>query len=204
MYRYIKIILMLSFCIIILGCSNSIDESKISSNTLENEVETKAVKQWKSSADNDNEANETTTAYSAIDLATEEPITEPTTINIQDKAFVNVIEKINIPKDIYAGRYSDFINITIQATNNTQSSIRGIQGTLYVYDIFGANIISNECDLTGQTIYSGQTVTYSDYRLEVNQFRNEHLKFYNTDFQDLKFRYEIKQIVYGDGTSESA
>lgn len=204
MYRYIKIILIFSLCINLFGCSSSNDESYVSSNTAENTVETKAVKQWNSSANSNENTIEVISEYSTIEQTTEDPVTEPTTINIQNKVSVKVTGKTNIPEDIHAGRYSDFIKLTVQATNNTPSSIRGVQGTLYVDDLFGENIMAIKWDLTGQTIYSGQTVTYSNYGLDVNEFKSEHMKFYNTDFQDLKFRYEITQIVYGDGTSEFA
>ena len=123
--------------------------------------------------------------------------------NIQDKATIKVTGKTNIQKDIWNGIYSDYVKLTIQVTNNTPSSMRGIQGVLYVDDMFGKNIIKANCDFTGQTVWSQQTCTYTDKSYEINQFIDKDVKFYNTNFQDLVFRYEITQIVYGDGTSES-
>ena len=151
----------------------------------------------------DNNTEETTQKEEII-VETVPETTTAAPVNIQNKVTVKVTEKKNVPKDIYSGRYSDFISLTVQATNNTQSSIRGVQGVLHVDDLFGENILSINWDLTGETIYSGQTVTYSGYGLDVNEFMDKHMKFYNTDFSDLQFRYEISKIVYGDGTTESA
>ncbi len=131
-------------------------------------------------------------------------VTEAPKQDIQSKVTVNVVDKINRPTDYNAGRYLPFVEIKTSITNNTNCGIKGVQGVLYIDDLFGERILSLKWDFTGEVIYSGKTVTMNDYGLEVNQFMDEHMKLYNTKYADLKFRYEVRQIVYTDGTVEKA
>jgi hypothetical protein len=87
-------------------------------------------------------------------------------------------------------------------SNKTSKSIKGIQGVLTIKDLFGVKIISLNCDFTGQTIAGNSKVTYEGIGFDINQFKNDHVKVYNEDFEDLIFEYEVTKIVYSDGTNE--
>ena len=208
MYLKLKIIALLIILLTMAGCGTN-NNSQDSPQTLQNEdtnvKQTKEESLITTEVTISEESTIITTAEpTTAEPTTIEPTTEVTTVSIQNKVTVKVTDKKNIPEDLDAYRFSDYVQFTIQATNNTPSSIRGISGILHIDDIFGKNISSRRLDLTGQTIYSGQTVTYSSYGMEVNSFDNEDTKIYNTDYKDLQFSYEVEQIVYGDGTSESA
>lgn len=118
-----------------------------------------------------------------------------------DEVMVDVTNKTNIPMDLDAGRYSDRVDLTFAVTNRTDKAIKGVQGELIVCDLFGEKILTIECDFVGNTIPVGGSIFVNDLGIDINQFMNSHIKFYNTDFSDLKFEYKIVNIVYDDGSS---
>lgn len=116
---------------------------------------------------------------------------------------IKVVDKKNLPKDIYNGRYSARIQLIVEVKNNTNKDIKGISGVLIVKDLFGKDIISSNCDFTGQVIPSGSSITYSDLGMDINEFMDNHVKFYNEKYDDLNFVYNINSIIYTNGTSET-
>ncbi len=121
----------------------------------------------------------------------------------EKEIIVTVIEKNNIPKNTIEGRYSDRVEFAFTVKNLTEKSIKGIQGTLTVKDLFDDKIISIGCDFTGKQIPANGTTTYKDIGIDINQFMDNHTKLYNEKFEDLKFTYEIENIVYSDSDSNS-
>lgn len=121
----------------------------------------------------------------------------------KDEQYVKVVvaDKTVTPRNIYARVYSDRVNFVFDVTNNGEKDIKGIEGTLTVYDLFGKEIISMGCDFTGQTIASGETCRYSNLGIDCQVYEDEKMKLYNTDYGDLQFKYEASSIVFGDGTS---
>ena len=117
-----------------------------------------------------------------------------------DEVVVTVTSKSNQPTDISAGRYSDRVTLSFDVMNNSDKNIKGVQGHLTVYDLFGEKIMKSDCDFTGNNIPSGGSITVDDLGMDINQFMDHHVKFYNTDFEDLKFEYEVTNIVYEDGS----
>lgn len=137
---------------------------------------------------------------STVNNSTEEEI--PTEKASNDEVVVTVTGKTCIEADIYSGRYSDRIAFEIQVTNQTDETI---QGVLTIDDLFGKRIISSNCDFTGQTILPGETVTYDDIGLDVNEFIDSHVKLYNEAFDDLSFSYKVNEIVFAnDRDSDSS
>lgn len=118
-----------------------------------------------------------------------------------DKVVVTVTGKSNLPKDTNAGRYSDRVQLTFDVMNRSDNVIKGVQGNLTVYDLFGEEILEINCDFTGSSIPIGESITVEGLGMEINPFIDRHVKFYNTDFPDLQFGYEVTDIVYDDGSS---
>ena len=118
-----------------------------------------------------------------------------------DEVVVTVTNKFNLPKDTNAGRYSDRIDLTFDVMNRSDRVIKGVQGNLSVCDLFGEEILKINCDFTGNSIPVGESVTVDDLGMDIKQFMDSHVKFYNTDFSDLQFTYEVTNIVYDDGSS---
>lgn len=95
-----------------------------------------------------------------------------------------------------------FINFVFTAKNNTEKSIKGIQGVAVFKDLFGEEILKMNCDFVGNTIEPGAELTISDLSMECNRFMNDHMKLYNTALDDLQFEYQLTSIVFTDGTTK--
>ena len=83
----------------------------------------------------------------------------------------------------------------------THLPIVGVEGILTINDLFGKKIISMGCDFTGNTIDPGASYRESDLSFECNQFMDDHMKLFNTRFEDLQFIYDITSIVFSDGST---
>lgn len=118
-----------------------------------------------------------------------------------DEVDVIVTNKSNLPKDTNAGRFSDRVEFAFDVRNRTDRVMKGVQGNLKVCDLFGEEILTINCDFVGNSIPANASITVNDLGMDVNPFVNEHVKFYNTDFSDLKFEYKVTNIVYDDGSS---
>lgn len=117
-----------------------------------------------------------------------------------DDVVVTVTNKSNLPTNTSVGRYSDRVELTFDVMNKTDKTIKGVQGNLTVCDLFGEEILIINCDFTGNSIPANQSITVNELGMDINQFMDSHVKFYNTDFSDLNFEYEVTNIVYDDGS----
>ena len=116
---------------------------------------------------------------------------------------VNVLDKKNIPEDIYNGQFSPRVQFVIEVSNKSDKDIKGVSGVLTIKDLFGKDIISSTCDFTGQNIAVGSSATYSDLGMDINVFMDDHIKLYNENYSDLIFEYKVESIIYSNGETES-
>ena len=70
-------------------------------------------------------------------------------------------------------------------------------------DLFGEEIIRFGCDFTGKEIPAKSTVSFSDLGLDINQFKDNHTKLYQEEFEYLIFEYTIDSIVYSEESNEN-
>lgn len=195
MRKLLCVVIMLAM-VILSGCSNSQDsmsaqlqvseKDKIIS-SLQKELEAVKSERDKAMADYSN-------IKSQLDKMKKESEVQ------QGDVTVSVIDKINIPKDIRNSRYSDRVECHFSVTNNMDKEIKGIQGILFIQDLFGVSIMALNCDFVGNIIKPNETVVYKGLGFDVNQFMDDHVKVYTTDYSDLKFAYTVKQIVFTNGT----
>lgn len=115
-------------------------------------------------------------------------------------AKIVVVEKTVTPMDSSNWIFNNYVNNVFDITNNSDKAIKGIEGTLIVNDLFDKEIVKMGCDFTGQIIQPGATCRKTDLVYKCNEYSSNDMKYYNTDFSDLKFSYEISKIVYEDGT----
>ncbi|MFQ9515721.1 MAG: double zinc ribbon domain-containing protein [Eubacterium sp.] len=112
---------------------------------------------------------------------------------------VKVTNKTVTPQDSSNWIFYNYINFVFKLTNNCNKTIKGVEGTLIIYDLFDKEILRMGCDFTGNTIASGKTITVDNLSYQCNQFNEDDMKVYNTAFKDLKFKYEIESIVFSNG-----
>ena len=123
------------------------------------------------------------------------------TLREEQYAKVVVTDKSITPKNISNWIFNNYVNFVFDITNNSNKAIVGIEGSLTVNDLFGKNIIIIGCDFTGHTIQPGETYTETRLSYECNEFVDADMQFFNTEYKDLQFSYEITSIVYEDGTT---
>lgn len=116
---------------------------------------------------------------------------------------VNVTKKINLPVNYDENRYSERVEFSFMISNKTSKSIKGIKGVLTIKDLFGTKIISLNCDFTGKTIGSNQSVAFEGIGIDINQFMDNHLKLYNEDYANMIYEYEIINVVYSNDNAGS-
>ena len=119
----------------------------------------------------------------------------------KDSIIVIASDKINYNQDISSGRYQDFVEIVTTVQNNTDKDIKGIQGIYHIKDMFGEKIIDANFDITSEIIPVGQTITIEDYGFNINSIIEEQKKFFDTEFENLIFEYEITQVIFTDGST---
>ncbi len=105
------------------------------------------------------------------------------------------------PADLDNWKYSETVEFEITETNNTDKDIKGIQGVVDIQDMFGSSIMMIQCDLTN-TVKAGETIIDDSLGMEINQFMDDHVKLYTSDYDDLIFKYKVDKILFTDGTSK--
>lgn len=116
-------------------------------------------------------------------------------------AKIVVSDKSVTPKDSSNWIFANYVNFVFEITNNSDKSIKGIEGSLIINDLFGKKIIEINCDFTGNIIAPGEVYIKKGLVYECNQFNDDDMKLFNTQYSDLSFIYNISNIVYEDGTT---
>lgn len=112
------------------------------------------------------------------------------------EVIVTVTEKESIPEDHNAWRFSDYVRLSVNVENVTNRSIKGVQGTLVVKDMFGEEFLRISCDLTDNDIPANGSITVTELYLDVNQFMANQVKLFNTDYEDLIFEYIVTNVIF--------
>lgn len=195
-----RILPFLIISVILTGCSN-IKELQAQNESLSEQVQILTSEKESLSSELTSVQNDYDKINKELELINESIAESKEAEKVQSSDVeIIVTNKDQRPKDIYTGQYNDYCALTFQVTNNTDKDIQGIEGGLIVSDLFGKEIMRVGCDFTGQIIKSKQSITEDELGFEVNPFIDEDMKFYNTDFKDLKFEYIVHQIVFTDGT----
>jgi len=104
-------------------------------------------------------------------------------------------------KDFKQIDYRDYITMTFKFINNTDKDIKGVEGTITFYDIF-----DNKISETGLGYDEGIPANESSVwksGMNYNEFMEENVKLKNTELENLKYKWEVKTIIYSDGTKET-
>ena len=120
----------------------------------------------------------------------------------EEEVLIEVVDKINMPKDIDKWILDDRVNFHISIRNNSKKDIREIEGVLDVRNESAISILRMDCNLGGHIIKAGEKFVNKDTFLKINEYKNEDTRLYKADHADLNYTYTIKKIIYTDGTSE--
>lgn len=115
------------------------------------------------------------------------------------KIKVKVYDKKNLPIDFNVGRYAEFIELDYKVINKSPKAIKGIKGTLKIYDQFDDHIMSINWDVSVGIIGAGKTKKVTNYGLDYNQFMDSHRKVNDLNYEDMIFKFEMEQVNFSDG-----
>lgn len=113
---------------------------------------------------------------------------------------VKVSDLKKIAKDSSNWVFSNRVEFSIDIQNNTDKEIQGIQGKMDIQDMFGKSIVKVNCDLTEHRIKPGEMANNSNLGFDINDFMDDHVKVYTTDFENLIFVYTPSKILFTDGS----
>ncbi|MEG0283015.1 MAG: hypothetical protein RR662_07570 [Clostridia bacterium] len=114
---------------------------------------------------------------------------------------LNIYNKTIIYEDIYNHRFSDFIQFSMNCKNNSAKDIIALQGVIKISDLFG-NLISNiSLIYDTKTIPANGELDINDIGIDVNRFKDSHIKLRDTEFSKLKFEFTVNSVAFSDGTT---
>lgn len=119
----------------------------------------------------------------------------------QEKVGIEITKKGFQDMNIMAGIYEAQVTMNLKFINRTNKDIRGVEGTVTYYDIFGNKIKAVGISYDKGIPKNGFKVWESG--VEYNQFSDEDVKLKDTELKDLKYKWETSTIVYADGTTEN-
>lgn len=117
------------------------------------------------------------------------------------KVELEVVKKGFHEADFMAGEYEDQITMDLKFINKTEKAIKGVQGIISFYDIFDDEILSTNISYDEGIDANGEKVWNAG--IGYNQFMDEHEKLKNTTMENLKYKWDVKTIIYKDNTKET-
>lgn len=108
---------------------------------------------------------------------------------------LEVVGKINTESN-----YSEFVQLPYKVINRYNKEIKGIQGIMHIKDMFDVEIMSVGWDIASTPIPVNGYIEENGFGIEINQFMDDHMKVYNTTYENLIFEYEVTKVLFSDGT----
>lgn len=189
------------FSLFITGCGNNAEMEKLKkeNDQLKEQLDLESPAQTEILQEN---------TSTSVPVSTEAPTPSPTIKKLTKREKyeqyakqikVKVYNKKVLPKNYDIGRYLEFIEFDYKVINKSKKSIKGIKGTMNIYDQFDELIMCMDWDISDGTIGANKIKKVTGYGIEYNQFMDEHNKIYNLKYKDMIFKYEIEQVNFSDG-----
>ncbi|WP_313373129.1 hypothetical protein [Lysinibacillus pakistanensis] len=111
-----------------------------------------------------------------------------------------VLEDV-IPRDpsIDNNVYGYELNFILKYINQTDKDIKGFLAETYFYDMFGELIYTLDFKYEWDVIPANGSTNFNT-AVDLNQFKDADMRFYNLPFENMTFKYKIKSIIFTDGT----
>ncbi|TKI49884.1 MULTISPECIES: hypothetical protein [Lysinibacillus] len=192
----IKLLLLLSlFYVLILSACNQKEESVDKSGENEQEKVETLNQEEKEEVDTSNQDG---LVESVEKISKNEEIAEDNHLNT---SLTLVLEDV-IPRDpsIDDNVYGYELNFILKYINHTDKDIKGFIAETYFYDMFGELVYTLDFKYEWDVIPANGSSNFNT-AVDLNQFKDEDMRFYNLPFENMKFKYKIKSIIFTDGTS---
>ncbi|MDO8418089.1 MAG: hypothetical protein Q7S87_17985 [Agitococcus sp.] len=96
-----------------------------------------------------------------------------------------------------------WVGLEVAYDNKSDRDIQGVKGMLRITDIFGDKIMNIRWSFD-KGIMAKQNATEKNTGVDINQFIDEQMKLYITDFDKLKSTFEVSTIIFKDGSKMDA
>ncbi len=134
-----------------------------------------------------------------LPLSTEPSLKSKEAEAMQAAVGVRLLSKTYVPSDFRATRYEDSLRLEFEYSNYSEKEIRAFTGTVVFSDIFERPF--HRVTLTvDDPIPARRSIRDAEKALETNQFSDEHQQLIATDLEDLTVDFEVKSILFADGT----
>ncbi|WP_342503552.1 hypothetical protein [Lysinibacillus sp. FSL L8-0126] len=112
-----------------------------------------------------------------------------------------VLEDV-IPRDPSTDNnvYGYELNFIMKYINHTDKDIKGFLAETYFYDMFGELVYKSVMKYEWDVIPANGSTNFNT-AVDLNQFNDVDMRFYNLPFENMTFNYKIKSIIFTDGTS---
>jgi hypothetical protein len=103
--------------------------------------------------------------------------------------------------DFEQRRYEDYITFSIEFANSTGKDVRAFEGIFTFVDLLDNEILGSRITIN-DPVKAGARFKW-DGELDYNQFRDAHQKLRSEPQQNLKTSFELRKILFADGTTQS-
>lgn len=192
----IKLFLLLSlFYVLILSACNQKEESVDKSGEDEQEKVETLNQEEKEKAETSNQDD---LVESVEKISNNEEIAEDNHLNT---SLTLVLEDV-IPRDPSTDNnvYGYELNFILKYINHTDKDIKGFLAETYFYDMFGELVYTLDFKYEWDVIPANGSTNFNT-AVDLNQFKDADMRFYNLPFENMTFNYKIKSIIFTDGTS---
>ncbi|MFY0521275.1 hypothetical protein ACOMCU_26140 [Lysinibacillus sp. UGB7] len=106
-----------------------------------------------------------------------------------------------IPRDpsIDDSVYGYELNFMMKFINHTDKDIKGFIAETFFYDMFGELVYTLDLKYEWDSILANDSTSFNT-AVDLNQFKDADMRFYNLPFKNMTFNYNIKSIIFADGT----
>ncbi len=110
------------------------------------------------------------------------------------KVKVKLLSKGFVESESIEEDYKNYIKLSVELENNTDKDIKLLKGTIIFFDRFNKKIKS--IDLNYNSIIPTNSKKIWHGQIDYNQLDNSDVKLRNTKLENLKYEWEIKEMIY--------
>ncbi len=192
----IKVFLLLSvFYVLILSACNQ-EEAKVDNDSTgeheQEKVESLKQKEKEDASNPDNIVESVEKTTNKKEIAEDNHLNTYLTLKLNDV----------LPRDpsIDNSVFGYELNFFMQFINHTDKDIKGFIAETYFYDMFDELVYTLDLKYEWDTIRANDSTEFNT-AVDLNQFKDVDMRFYNLPFENMTFNYKIKSIIFTDGTS---
>jgi hypothetical protein len=118
----------------------------------------------------------------------------------KQEAFAKILSVALVAKRNDVGEYDQrMVLLDLAYDNKGDKDIAGVKGVLHLTDMFGDKIV-NIAWSYDKGVGAKQTAVERGSGMKINQFLDDDMKLWNTGMDKIKADYQVKTIVFKDGS----